>query len=192
VLWATSAVDGLAYLDDLDTARGRGARVAKGHDALVIDMAHARWAAGTAMTALDLCAAAIGFLYLPARRDHHYYDMGNVLAVLDKEIAVTATSSSSRPPGWPPRKGVRPWIVELSAAADYQLIKAVRNPLTHRTLARNLGITVGGGPQRAARTMLKVDGQPDPVSVHVVVDTATRLAARHVGRFVAEVARGRI
>jgi hypothetical protein len=40
--------------------------------------------------------------------------------------------------------------------------------------------------------MLKVDGQPDPISVHVVVDTAMRLAARHVGRFAAEVARGRI
>ncbi len=192
MLWATSAVDGLAYLDDLDTARDGGARFTNGHDALVIDVAHARWAAGTAMTALDLCAAAIGFLYLPARRDHHYYDMGNVLAVLDKEIAVAATNISSRPLGWPPRQGVRPWIVDLSAADDYQLIKAVRNPLIHRTLARNLGITVGGGPQRADRTMLKVDGQPDPVSVHVVVDTATRLAARHVGRFVAEVARGRI
>jgi len=190
VLWATSAVDGLAYLDDLDTARDGGARFANGHDALVIDVAHARWAAGTAMTALDLSAAAIGFLYLPPR--HHYYDMGNVLEALDKEIAVAQTSSSSRPPGWPPRQGVRPWIVDLTAADDYQLIKAVRNPLTHRTLARHIGITVGGGPQRADRTMLKVDGQPDPVPVHVVVDTATRLAARHVGRFVAEVARGRI
>lgn len=190
VLWATSAVDGLAYLDDLDTARNGGARVANGHDALVVDVAHARWAAGTAMTALDLCAAAIGFLYLPPR--HRYYDMGNVLAVLDREIGGAATSSSSRPPGWPPRQGVRPWIADLAAAADYQLIKAVRDPLTHRTLARNFGIAVGGGPQRVDRTMLTVDGQADPVPVHVVVDTATRLAARHVGRFVAEVARGRI
>jgi hypothetical protein len=190
VLWATSAVDGLAYLDDLDTARDGGARVANGHDALVIDVAHARWAAGTAMTALDLCAAAIGFLYLPSR--HRYYDMGNVLEVLDKEFGAAATSSSSRPPGWPPRQGVRPWIVELTAADDYKLIKAVRDPLTHRTLARHIGITVGSGPQCADRTMLKVDGQPHPLPVHVVVDTATKLAARHVGRFLAEVARGRI
>jgi hypothetical protein len=191
VLWATSAVDGLAYLDDLDTARDGGARVVgNGHDALVIDVAHARWAAGTAMTALDLCAAAIGFLYLPPR--HRYYDMANVLEILDKEIGVAATSWSSRPPGWPPRQGVRPWIVDLTADDDYQLIKAVRDPLTHRTLARHIGIALGGGPERADRTMLKVDGQTDPVPVHVVVDTATRLAARHVGRFVAEVARGRI
>ena len=91
VLWATSAVDGLAYLDDLDTARNGGARVANGHDALVVDVAHASWAAGTAMTALDLCAAAIGFLYLPPR--HRYYDMGNVLAVLDKEIGVRRRAS---------------------------------------------------------------------------------------------------
>jgi hypothetical protein len=77
VLWATSAVNGLAYLDDLDTALDGSPRMATGHDALVVDVAHARWAAGTAMTALDLCAAAIGLLYLPART--RYYDMGDVL-----------------------------------------------------------------------------------------------------------------
>ena len=145
---------------------------------------------GTAMTALDLCAAAIGFLHLPPR--HHYYDVGNVLRALDKAITDAATTGSSRHPGWPPRQGVRPWIADLTVADDYKLIKAVRDPLTHRTLARNIGVTVGSGPQRVDRTMLKVDGQPDPVPVHVGVDTATRLAARHVGRFIAEVTRGRI
>jgi hypothetical protein len=201
VLWATSAVDGLAYVNDLDTARNGGARVANDHDALVIDVAHARWAAGTAMTALDLCAAAIGFLYLPPRRRGHYYDMGNILAALDGAISVAATSGpSSRGPGWPPRQGVRPWIVDLTgdphAAVpvndDYALIRAVRNPLIHRTLARRIGITVGSGPNRVDRTMLEVDGQPDPIPVHVVVDTATRLATRHVRWFTAQVTRGRI
>lgn len=199
VLWATSAVDGLAYLDDLDAALDGSARMATGHDALVVDLAHARWAAGTAMTALDLCAAAIGLLYLPARK--RYYDMGDVLAALDKEAKIAAASTSaSRRPSWPPRQGVRPWIVDLAGdpgAAlpvdnDFALLRAVRDPLTHRTMARHIGITIGGGPQRADRTMLTVDGQPDPVSVDVVVDTAKGLAARHVGRFVAEVARGRI
>ena len=199
VLWATSAVDGLAYLDDLDAALDGSARMATGHDALVVDVGHARWAAGTAMTALDLCAAAIGLLYLPARR--HYYDMGDVLAALDREAKVAAASTSaSRRPGWPPRPGVRPWIVDLTGDPgtalpvdnDFALIRAVRNPLTHRTMARHIGMTVGGGPQRVDRTMFKVDGQPEPVPVHVVVDIATRLAALHVGRFVAEVGRGRI
>jgi len=199
VLWATSAVDGLAYLDDLDAALDGSARMATGHDALVVDLAHARWAAGTAMTALDLCAAAIGLLYLRARK--RYYDMGDVLAALDKEARVAAASTSgSRRPSWPPRQGVRPWIVDLtcdpdaalSVDNDFALLRAVRNPLTHRTMARHIGMTIGGGSQRADRTMLTVDGQPDPVSVHVVVDTAKGLAARHVGRFVAEVARGRI
>lgn len=199
VLWATSAVDGLAYLDDLDVVLDSSARFATGHDALVVDVAHARWAAGTAMTALDLCAAAIGFLYLPART--WYYDMGDILEALDRAIKAATTSSSwAGRLGWPPRKGVRQWIVGVRGDPDageptdpdYALIKAVRDPLTHRTLARNIGITLGGGPERMDRTKLKVDGQPDPVPVHVVVDTATQLAARHVGRFVAEVARGRI
>jgi hypothetical protein len=188
VLWATSAVDGLAYLDDLDTALDAGTRFVNGHDALVIDMAHARWAAGSAMTALDLCAAAIGFLYLPPRR--RYYDMGNVLTALDKAVRNAGATSSPQRPGWPPRQGVRPWIVDVNVDADFQLIKAVRNPLTHRTLPRNLSITVGSGPQRVDRTMFQVEGQPNPVPVHVVVDTARRLAARHVRRFIGEVARG--
>jgi len=201
VLWATSAVDALAYLDDLDLALDGSARFATGHDALAVDLAHARWAAGTAMTALDLCAAAIGFLYLPPRRRGHYYDMGSILTALDKAIRAAARSSpSSRSPGWPPRQGVRPWIVDLTgdphAAVpvddNYALIRAVRDPLTHRTLARHIGMTIDSGPHRVDRTMLKVDGQPDPIPVHVVVDTATSLAARHVRRFVAQVARGRI
>jgi hypothetical protein len=201
LLWAISAVDALAYLDDLDLALDEGTRLAIGHDALVVDVAHARWAAGTAMTALDLCAATIGFVYLPPRRGGRYYDMGNILAALDKAIRAAATSDpSSQGPGWPPRQGVRRWIVDLTgdppAAVpvddDYALIRAVRNPLTHRTLARHLGITVGSGPNRVDRTMVKVDGQADPIPVHVVVDAATRLAARHVRRFAAQVARGRI
>jgi hypothetical protein len=194
-------VDALAYLDDLDLALDEGTRFATGHDALVVDVAHARWAAGTAMTALDLCAAAIGFLYLSPPRGGRYYDLGNIRAALDKAISAAATSGpSSQGPGWPPRQGVRPWIVDLTgdphaAVAvndDYALIRAVRDPLTHRTLARRTGITVGSGPNRVDRTMLEVDGQPDPIPVHVVVDTAARLAARHVRRFAAQVARGRI
>jgi hypothetical protein len=201
LLWAISAVDALAYLDDLDLALDEGTRLVTGHDALVVDVAHARWAAGTAITALDLCAAAIGFLYLPPRRRGRYYDMGNILAAMDKAINAAATSGlSSRGPGWPPRQGVRPWIVDLtgdpSAAVpiddDYALIRAVRDPLTHRTLARRIGIRVGSGPNRVDRTMLEVDGQPDPIPVHVIVDTATRLAARHVRRFAAQVTRGHI
>src|SRR6266516_5111759 len=78
VLWATSAVDGLAYLDDLDAVLDEGDRFATGHDALVVDVAHARWAAGTAMTALDLCAAAIGFLYLPPQAHGKYHDMSSI------------------------------------------------------------------------------------------------------------------
>jgi hypothetical protein len=201
LLWAVSAVDALAYLDDLDLALDKCTRFATGHDGLVVDVAHARWAAGTAMTALDLCAAAIGFLYLSPPRRGHYYGLGNILAALDKAISAAATSDpSSRGPGWPPRQGVRPWIVDLTgdphaAVAvndDYALIRAVRDPLTHRTLTRRIGITVGSGPNRVDRTMLEADGQPDPIPVHVVVDTAARLAARHVRRFAAQVARGRI
>ena len=66
--YAVAAVESLFYLADLDSMLMTGARhLPEGHDALTVDVAHARWAAGTAVTALDLCGAAVGHLHLPAK-----------------------------------------------------------------------------------------------------------------------------
>lgn len=63
VSWAGSAVESLFYLTDLDAQIASKTEDSPlGHNWQVVDHAHARWAVGTAITALDLCAAALGRL----------------------------------------------------------------------------------------------------------------------------------
>ena len=57
--WAAWTVDGLKYLDDIDLGYDTKRVVSGEHQPDVIDVSHARWATGTCMTALDLCAAAL-------------------------------------------------------------------------------------------------------------------------------------
>jgi hypothetical protein len=63
--FAIECVDALHYLVDLDDhlIPNDVATEVLGHGWQVVDIAHVRWAAATAITALDLCAAALGRLY---------------------------------------------------------------------------------------------------------------------------------
>jgi len=58
--WAAWAVESLHYLDDIDRAYDTSHKVIGAHRPDVVDVAHARWATGTCITALDLCAAGLG------------------------------------------------------------------------------------------------------------------------------------
>lgn len=85
--FAVECVNGLHYLADLDNhlvPRDAATAVLE-HGWQVIDMAHVRWAAGSAITALDLCAAALGRRYcgitgderdlsVEAAREKHWAD----------------------------------------------------------------------------------------------------------------------
>jgi len=57
--WARLSVEALYYLDDIDAAFGVTLLV-PGQKTQVVELAHARWATGTCITALDLTAAALG------------------------------------------------------------------------------------------------------------------------------------
>jgi hypothetical protein len=59
IAWAVYAVESLHYLDDLDLAFARSSEVCETHDPATVDVAHTRWATGTCITALDLCAAGL-------------------------------------------------------------------------------------------------------------------------------------
>jgi hypothetical protein len=62
-IWAVWSVESLHDLDDLDASQADYPKAIGTHHADIVDMAHVRWAAGTATTALDLCAAALGRVY---------------------------------------------------------------------------------------------------------------------------------
>jgi hypothetical protein len=177
--WAVSAVESLHYLEHLDAALPGTRLLPGGHDALTVDVAHARWAAGTAMTALDLCAAAIGHLYLPPQAHRKYHDMDSIRKAIKKAKPAERARASG-------------WIDPAFADPDFGVIQAVRHPLTHRTVARHLSVTVGTGEQAVGRTLLEVARLPSPLPVHEIVQKSRGLATRHVGHFVGRVIRGTI
>ncbi len=51
--WAAWAVESLHYLDDIDRAYDTSHATIGGHTPDVVDVAHARWATATSITALD-------------------------------------------------------------------------------------------------------------------------------------------
>src|SRR5687767_8239887 len=62
--WAMWAAEDVEYLDKVDQrAFGGPRRILYGHHPDVVDLAHVRWAAGSAVTAIDLCAAVLGRKY---------------------------------------------------------------------------------------------------------------------------------
>lgn len=76
LLWAVWTVDSLHYLDDLDLAFTGSLLEMAGHDPSMIDVAHARWAAGTSISSLDLCAAGLGRTFCGQTQPREL-DLGN-------------------------------------------------------------------------------------------------------------------
>ena len=76
--WAASTMESLHYLDDIDRVYDTSHTVVGAHHADVVDVAHARWATSTCITALDLCAAGLGRSFCahsgPRERDLACFD----------------------------------------------------------------------------------------------------------------------
>ena len=120
-LWAVWSVDGLHYLDDLDQRPQRARWIAAGYRTDTIDLTHARWAAGTAMTALDLSAAALGARHnLPSER-------GRVQDIADLQRHRRQLCA-----------GCRGWLNAVVRDPDFASLKSFRDPLTHRQLDRDV------------------------------------------------------
>jgi hypothetical protein len=83
------------------------------------------------MTALDLCAdAAMIAGGQPILANGKFYDVGLLRRDRGK---LTLTSS------------VGAWVDQLLPHADLALLVACRNPLTHQTVRRHIGVTLGTG-----------------------------------------------
>jgi hypothetical protein len=124
--WAVDAVEGLNWLVDLDDWAFRGLREnLSGRDPKVIDVIHVRWAASTAVTALDLCgvelAVRCGALDFWTKK----------APVLDRVEAVV-TKSGEVLPRW-----ARQWLETVFRDPGYETLKRTRDPLIHRFLVRS-------------------------------------------------------
>ena len=63
ILWAVWGAESLYYIDELDREHQSNPRNNSLHHPDVKDIAHIRWTTGTAISSLDLCAAALGREY---------------------------------------------------------------------------------------------------------------------------------
>ena len=153
--WAGSAVDSLYYLANLDTqVAGETEDEPLGHNWEVVDHAHARWAVGTAITAVDLCGAALGRLLAGyPKGGGHEMDLGGA------HTTVTITAH--------PTAG--PWVAGVVADANYQLVLNARHALTHRRMTKTVGRSFGGssGAGARTRTYLNVPNAGGPVTIEV-------------------------
>ena len=195
VVWAWFAVDGLHYLDDHDQEiqAHYPADVRHGHRGDIVDIAHVRWATGTALTALDLCAAALGAGYCGVAGT---YELD--LRDFDARLPAQATT---RQDAWAAKANARRahlpvdfvgWLDGVLADPGYELLQPARDRFTHSWLSRLLQRGVSEGPSpgvgggHGSRTAFRISGST-PQGARALVETATTLATTHVERFLSVV-----
>jgi len=176
--WARWTVDSLYYLADLDLRVE--VRDANGQHAWhVVDLAHFRWAASSALGAMDLCAAAAarraGLGPKVTRggvREFSLLELGQ--AVADGELANPDISA---------------WVSRLAVDRSVGVIRAIRHPTTHARLRRHF--QRGGSGTERTHLVLE-DLCSDPVEIGEFVVMARDTAGRAVDDFLDQIASGLI
>lgn len=172
IAWAVWAVDCLHYLDDLDREYDVAHLSIGDHRPDVIDVANARWATSTCITALYLCAAALGRAFCNNTGGREYD-----LAYFDP------AKKTSRLPQVRARREQLPmelqkWLDEVLTDPDYELIKIARDSLTHSRLTRHFYLGAADPPQRLDLKM-SIGKMP----VRQIIERSRNLATDHVSRF---------
>ena len=162
--WAAWSVDSLHYLDDIDRTYDTSNATIGGHRPDVVDVAHARWATVTSITALDLCAAGLGRAFCQ-QQGKHELDLADFAPNQDRRKKL------------PPL--ARKWVDAVHADPQYKTIKESRNFLTHSRILRHFTLATAGPPQRL---QLELDGTK--VGVRQLIEDARDCATRHVSDFI--------
>lgn len=147
-------------------------RAAPGTDesAEIVDISHVRWAVGSSITALDLCAAVLGRLYcldIVVRRqlDMRSFDPSG------KDIKAVGRERMRLP------TPVVEWVDSVLADLRYCEVLQARNPLTHSRVRRVLS----NNP--AEYTRFKIAGTEFSKSSRDMVVEARDLATERVTSF---------
>lgn len=119
MLWAVWAVDSLYYLEELISIPLNGL---DDHHPDIQDMAHLRWATGTAISALDLCAAVLA-RENNLKKGKNEFDMGNI-GKMKNQLPTPLQN----------------WVSGVEADSRYQDILDLRHSLTHARVARHLSL----------------------------------------------------
>lgn len=168
VLWATWTVEGLHYLDDIDRLHHEECSPPKEHLPEIVNIAHVRWATGSAITALDLCAAVMGreCCEWTGTRELDLRDFDPSLTnkgIPARRARLSATSIE--------------WVDGVLADPCYKEVQGARNPLTHSRLRRKIYI---GGP---SQTKFVITATGNAVGTRDLVGRARDLATKKVVEF---------
>jgi hypothetical protein len=128
ISFAVECVNGLHYLFDIDgqLVPRDAATDILGHNWQAVDMAHVRWAAGSAITAVDLCAAALGRLYCGVSDDDaRDLDLEGIKRREHRDVLRAA-------PGDPAE-----WAAHVRGDKRYSDLLDLRQQLTHRIRPRH-------------------------------------------------------
>jgi hypothetical protein len=171
--WAAWAVDSLHYLDDIDRAYDASHATIGGHRPDVVDVAHVRWATGTCITALDLCAAGLGRAFC-GHSSGHELDLAD-FALDPKKPTKQRAQRRTRLP-----RRARYWVDSVCADLYYKQIKSARDWLTHSRITRHFTLAASGLPQR-----LQLQLEAERLGVRHLVDHARDVGTRHVSALLA-------
>jgi hypothetical protein len=133
-MWAVWTVDSLYYLEEVVESVRTGPNFYAPHNPSTKAVAHLRWAAGSAITSIDLCAAV-------AARELGIWTGGNEFNARQLVSKRSEPLASS----WPSQ--MLGWIDRLKSDVNYPIILAARHPLT-RSINPSL---YHGGPIHSRR-----------------------------------------
>lgn len=167
--WAAWAVECLHYLDDIDLAIDTSWTLPSGYMPDTVDVAHARWATTTCITALDLCAAGLGRAFC-GQVGTHELDLGDF-----DQVGSPSARRQARCAHLPP--AALQWIGGVLADPDYTTVKSARDWLTHSRLSRHFMLGAG------TRQRLALDLPAGRLPVRQLIELARDLATRHVTAF---------
>ena len=123
--WAGWTVEGMDYLADIDSQRPT--TYSGQEEQRVVDLSHARWATVDAVTAIDLCAAALGRMhcgYPDAKGREMDFGQAKGNATLLALPECTA------------------WLAGVRGDSEYASVKELRDALVHRTARRRIDVEI--------------------------------------------------
>jgi len=189
IIWATCAVESLYYLDDLDAqTQATYPASVQGHHADIVDIAHVRWATGTAITSLDLCAAALGRHYCRWTQPNEL-DLRGFVHIKKKNDKQKEEHNKRRSLLPDPALS---WVDSVLNNKEYKQIRDLRNPFTHSRLPRHFtrnqvefvrGATIGGADSHTERTRFTVSKTGKTLGARELVTLARDLATQQVSAF---------
>lgn len=147
LLWASWTVDSLHYLEELDRAVFDGrVEAASRYERDTLDLAHGRWTLASALTALDLCGAALARSKLAVGSDRREVSLG--------EIGPNDRRAEKRFHQLP--DPAKEWVVRTLTDDDYRLLTALRHPMTHSSVGRSIHRVLGSSAGLQPRVSFKM------------------------------------